>query len=110
MAIDNTLYDSLQNTYMKIQDYFNTQKLGPEHSPMMIKHEELAELLERLDIEAIEEQSTDINTLHEQLNDIKVDSEKILEDLNDGRDSITTAANVVNGLDKVFSKITHLIV
>ena len=52
MAIDNSLYDSLQNAYVKIQDYFNNNKLGPEHSAMMMKHEELAELLEKLDIEA----------------------------------------------------------
>ncbi|MFT5662046.1 MAG: uncharacterized coiled-coil DUF342 family protein [Sulfurimonas sp.] len=110
MAIDNTLYDSLENTYINIQDYFNNNKLGPEHSAMIVKHEELADLLERLDIEAIEEQSTDINTLHEQLNDIKEVSNKILEDLNDVVDSVATAAKVVSGLDKVFSKITHLIV
>ena len=110
MAIDNTLYDSLERTYIKMQDYFNNNKLGPEHSAMIVKHEELADLLENLDIEAIEEQSCDINALHTQLNDIKEISNKILEDLNDATDSITAAAKVVSGLDKVFSKITHVIV
>ena len=110
MAIDNTLYDSLENTYIKIQKFFDNNKLGPEHSAMIVKHEELADLLERLDIEAIEEQSDDINTLHEQLNDIKKDSNKIVEDLKDVLDSITTADKVVSGLDKIFSKVTHVIV
>ena len=57
MAIDNTLYDSLENTYTKIKDYFNHVQLGREHSVMIVKHEELAELLESFDIEALEEQS-----------------------------------------------------
>lgn len=110
MAIDNSLYDSLENTYVKIQGYFDNTQLGREHSSMIVKHEELADLLERLDIEAIEEQSTDINALHEQLNDIKEDTDKIIENLNDPADSITTTAKVVSGLDKIFTKITHVIV
>lgn len=108
MAIDNSLYDSLENTYIKMQDYFQKNKLGPEHSAMILKHEELSNLLERLDIEAIEEQSTDIHGLHEQLNAIKEVSNKIVEDLTDTIDSIVTATKVVSGLDEIFSKITDL--
>ena len=110
MAIDNSLYDSLQNAYVKIQNYLDTTKLGPEHSPMMVQQEELADLLERLDIELIEEQSKDINGLHEELNAIKEDSEKIIEALNETSDSIATVATVVSSLKKVFSKITPMIV
>lgn len=110
MAIDNTLYDSLENTYIKIKDYFDNNQLGPEHSAMIIKHEELSDLLETLDIEALEEQSSDINALHEQLKDIKEVSNKIVEDLTDSVDSIATAAKVVSKLDEIFSKITNVIV
>ena len=106
MAIDNSLYDSLENTYVKIQGYLYTNQLGPEHSAMIIKHEELAELLERLDIEAIEEQSKDINTLHAELNEIKGVSNRITQELN-GTDA---TSSVVSGLDEVFSKISTLIV
>ena len=71
MAIDNSLYDSLENTYIKIKDFFDNNQLGPEHSAMIIKHEELANLLETFDIESLEEQSSDIHVLHKQLEDIK---------------------------------------
>lgn len=110
MAIDNSLYDSLENTYMKMQDYFATNKLGPEHSVMIIKHEELSELLERLDIEAIEEQSTEIHALHDELNRMKDISNKIVEDLANDADSTATPAKVVDSLDEIFSRITTMIV
>lgn len=109
MAIDNSLYDSIENTYMKIQNYLDTTKLGKEHSLMIIKQEELSELLEKLDIEAIEEQWTDINALHEKLNDIKEDSNQIAEALQLPDDSVTIADKVVKGLDKVFSKVASVI-
>lgn len=110
MAIDNSLYNSLENTYTKIKDYFDTIQLGREHSQMIIKHEELADLLERLDIEAIEEQSSDIHGLHEQLNNIKEVSEKIAQDLDTLTDPIVTTTKVVEGLDEIFLKITPMIV
>lgn len=109
MAIDNSLYDSLENTYMKIKDYFDTNELKREHSEMIIKHEELAHLLEGFDVEALEEQSKDINALHAQLNNIKVISNKIVEDLNDP-DSIIMSGKVVSGLDKVFLGIKNIVV
>ena len=110
MAIDNSLYDSLESTYFKIKDYFENRKLGPEHSLLIIKHEELAELLEKLDIEAIEELSSDIHALHDELNKIKEVSDKIIEELNDSADSETTVANVVSGLEKIFLQIRNVIV
>ena len=110
MAIDNSLYDSLENTYFQIKDYFDNNQLGREHSPMILKHEELADLLERFDIEALEEQSKDINTLHEQLNDIKAVSNKIVEDLRTIDDSVTCADKVVSGLETVFLKINNIVV
>ena len=109
MAIDNSLYDSLENTYFQIKDYFDKTQLGREHSQMIVKHEELADLLERFDIEALEEQSKDIHALHAQLDDIKEVSNKIVEDLKNVDDSITTAAKVVSGLDTVFLKIRNIV-
>ena len=106
MAIDNSLYDSLENTYMKIKDYLDNTQLGREHSLMIIKHEELSALLETFDVEALEEQSTDINALHEKLNDIKEDSNKIIENLADTTDSSSTADKVTRGLETIFLKIT----
>ena len=110
MAIDNSLYDSLENTYKTMKDYFNKIQLGREHSVMIVKHEELAELLENLDIEAIEEQWTDINELHKELDNIKKDAKQVIEDLNADTNSVDTADKVVIGLDKIFSKITKVIV
>ncbi|MDF1876749.1 hypothetical protein JHD47_02845 [Sulfurimonas sp. SAG-AH-194-L11] len=107
MAIDNSLYDSLESTYSKITDYFNKVQLGREHSTMILKHEELAELLEHLDIEAIEEQWSDIHALHKELEAIKEHSQKILEDLNTIIDPASTADNVVNELDNIFLKIAR---
>ena len=110
MAIDNSLYDSLESAYVKTTEYLNNSKLGPEHSQMIMKHEELAELLEKLDIEAIEEQWSDINALHDELNEIKELSNKVIEDLNDTVDSISTTTNVVTGLDEIFLRIAKIIV
>lgn len=110
MAIDNSLYDSLQNTYAKIKDYLQNTQLAREHSLMIVKQEELADLLEKLDIEAIEEQSTDINSLHAELTDIKDISNQIVEDLNNSGDSVIMSTKVVSGLNEVFLKIAHLLV
>ncbi|PHR54506.1 MAG: hypothetical protein COA44_12790 [Arcobacter sp.] len=110
MAIDNSSYDSLENTYVKIQEFFDKNQLKAEHSAMIVKHEELAELLESFDVEALEEQSKDINALHKQLDEIKEVSEKIVENLNDVGDSVSSATKVASGLDEVFLKITKIIV
>lgn len=109
MAIDNSLYDSLESTYFKIKDYLDNAQLGREHSPMMLKHEELGELLEHFDVEALEEQTKDIHSLHAQLDDIKEVTQQIVEDLGDTSDSVTMAAKVVDGLDNVFLKIKNIV-
>lgn len=109
MAIDNSLYDSLENTYFKIKDYLDNAQLGREHSPMMLKHEELGELLEHFDVEALEEQTKDIHSLHAQLDDIKEVTQQIVEDLGNTSDSVTMAAKVVDGLDNVFLKIKNIV-
>jgi len=109
MAIDNSLYDSLESTYFKIQGYLNNTPLGREHSPMMFKHEELGALLESFDIEALEEQSKDIHALHAQLNDIKEVTQQIVEYLNDTSDSVVLVTKVVDGLDTVFLKIKNIV-
>lgn len=110
MAIDNSSYDSLENTYKKIQEFFDKNELKREHSAIIVKHEVLAEVLESFDVEEIEEQSKDINSLHKQLDEIKAVSDKVVEDLNDTSDSVASAARVVSGLETVFSKITNLVV
>jgi hypothetical protein len=109
MAIDNSLYDALEHTYVKIKEYLDTTQLGREHSPMMFKHEALGELLETFDVEALEEQSKDIHALHAQLDDIKEVTNQILEDLGDTSDSVTLAAKVTDGLDTVFLKIENIV-
>ncbi len=110
MALDNSLYDSIETTYFKIKEYLETTQLGREHSPMILKQEELAGLLERLDIEAIEEQSKDIDSLHDQLNAIKAISDQIAQDLRDTSDPLALVEKVVSGLETVFDKINDLIV
>lgn len=109
MAIDNSLYDSLQNTYFKIKDYLESNQLGREHSVMIIKHEELSTLLETFDIEVLEEQSKYIDKLHKQLDDIKEISQQVMEDLIASTDSITKTDKVVRGLDKVFLSIGKIV-
>jgi hypothetical protein len=109
MAIDNSLYDSLQSTYVKIKDYLDKTQLGREHSPVMLKHEELANLLESFDVEALEEQSKDIHSLHAQLDAIKEVCNQVLDALADTSDSVAIAAKVVDGLDTVFLKIKNIV-
>ena len=109
MALDNSLYDSLENTFFEIKNYLESIQLGREHSPVMLKHEELGELLETFDVETLEEQTKDINSLHDQLNTIKEISNKILEDIKKEDDSETKASNVFNGLEKVFDKINKIV-
>ncbi|WP_294965948.1 hypothetical protein [Sulfurimonas sp.] len=110
MTTDNTVYDSVENAYNKIQEFFDNYQFGAEHSAMILKHEELADLLDLLDILAIEEQSNNLNELHEKFKDIKEASAKVVEELNDVIDYIATAAKVVSGLDKILSKVTEIIV
>lgn len=109
MAIDNSLYDALEDTYFKLKDYLENTQLSREHSPMMFKHEELGSLLERFDIEALEEQTKDIHGLHDQLDAIKAISKQIVEDLQNNSDTVTMIDKVVTGLDEIFSKIHSIV-
>ncbi len=109
MAIDNSLYDSLEGTYFKIKEYLDTTQLGREHSPMIFKHEELGALLESFDVEALEEQTKNIQALHAQLDEIKEVSNQVIEDLGNTSDSVTIAAKVVDGLDTIFLKINNIV-
>jgi len=108
MAIDNSLYDELETTYFKMKNYLESNQLGPEHSQMIIKHEELAQLLESLDIEAIEEQSSDIHSLHNQLNQIKEIASRIIEELESSNDSNSIAQNAVTHLNEIFLRLQDI--
>ena len=109
MAIDNSLHNSLENTFFKIKDYLENTQLGREHSPLIVKHEELGELLESFDIEALEEQTKNIQALHDQLNAIKEISTQIVVDLGNSDDSVTKTTKVLSGLDTVFEKINNIV-
>lgn len=108
MAIDNSSYDSLENTFFKIKEYLENTQLGREHSPVMLKHEELGELLESFDVEALEEQTKNIQSLHTQLDEIAAVSKQIDEALIDNSDSIATAEKVAGGLETIFEKIKNI--
>lgn len=110
MALDNSLYDSLEKTYFTMKEYLDTTTLRREHSPMLLKQEALADLLERLDIEAIEEQTKDVDALHDKLNTIKAISEHIAQDIKEHTDSVTLAEKVVSDFETVFTHINKLIV
>ena len=109
MAIDNSSYDAIQDIYFKITTYLETIKLGPEHSPVIIKYEELATLLENFDVEALEEQTKDIHALHVQLDIITEVAKQIIEDLSNTSDSVTTANKIAHGLDSIFEKIECIV-
>lgn len=109
MPEDNTTYDSLENAYDKIQEFFDNNQIGAEHSEMILKHRKLRELLDELDIQIIEGNSDDLNALHEKFKAVKLVSNKLVEDLNDDIDSIATVAKVISGLDKVISKVADII-
>ncbi len=108
MAIDNSSYDAIESIYFKIKTYLETIKLGPEHSPIIIKHEDLATLLESFDVEALEEQTKDIHALHLQLDTIIEVTNQIIEDLKDTSDSVATAKKIADGLNTVFEKIHNI--
>jgi len=109
MAIDNSSYDAVEDIYFKIKTYLEQVKLGPEHSPVIIKHEELGALLESFDVEALEEQTKDIHGLHAQLDVITETANQIIEALKDPSDSPATAQKIADDLDTIFSKIDQIV-
>lgn len=109
MAIDNSLYDELERTYYQIKEYLERVTLEPEHSPVIMKLDAFADLLETFDIEALEEQTKNIHGLHDQLNAIKKTAHQITDVIGAGFDSITTAERVVKGLDAIFVEINSIV-
>lgn len=107
MAIDNSSYDAVEDIYFKIKTYLEHVKLGPEHSPLIIKHEELGALLENFDVEALEEQTKDIHGLHAQLDVITATASQIIETLNDPSDP-AAAQKIADKLESIFSKIDQI--
>ena len=105
MAIETSLYDSLEQTYYKIKDYLEGITLETEHSPLIAKLDALADLLESSDIQAVQKQTN----LHNQFNAIKKISNTIVKDLGSGYDTITTAEKVERGLDSIFIEIKSII-
>lgn len=108
MAIDNSSYDAVEDIYFKIKTYLEQVKLGPEHSPVIIKHEELGTLLESFDVEALEEQTKDVYGLHAQLDQITAVAHQIIEALSDYPDA-AAAQKIANGLDTIFAKIDRIV-
>jgi hypothetical protein len=107
MAIDNSAYDTLQATYFSIQNYLGSVKLGPEHSTVIIAHEQLGELLETFDVEALEEQTKNINALHEQLDGVKAHCHDITKALQTDDDS--TAQQIAASLERIFDAIKNIV-
>lgn len=110
MPTDRTVYTSLEDAYNKIQEFFDNNQFGPEHFKMILKHEELRNLLDSLNIKAIEEQSDNLVILHEQFKDIKKASDEVIKELNNVVDSLATAAKVVSWIDNILSKIKETII
>lgn len=108
MALDNSAYESLEKTYFKIKHYLETTKLGPEHSNLIMKHEELIHLIEDFDIEALEEQTKQVDILHNKLHEITTISEQLSNELDLDGESIVIAQNSVSMLDQIFEKIKDL--
>lgn len=109
MAIDNSLYDELEQTYYQIKDYLERVTLEPEHSPVIMKLDAFADLLETFDIETLEEQTKNIQGLHDQLDAIKKTARQINDIIGAGFDSITTAEKVAKNLDTIFVEINSII-
>jgi len=109
MALDESSFDTLQETYFKIKEYLETTPLTREHSPLMLKHEELGSLLETFDVEALEEQTKDVHGLHAQLDTVTAISNQIKELLNDTSDTLMTIEKVVSALNEVFDKINTIV-
>jgi len=110
MALDESLYDSLKETFFALENYLNNTQLTREHSELIMKNEELSALLERLDIEAIEEQTKEIELLHEKLHDLKNISDGIRDTLVSGNENGAMLLDIVKSLNAIFGKINTLIV
>ncbi|MBN2816227.1 MAG: hypothetical protein JXQ67_06050 [Campylobacterales bacterium] len=110
MALDESLYDSLKETYYTIESYLGTATLTREHSELIMRNEELSALLERLDIEAIEEQTKEIEALHAKLGELRVVSDSIRQEIITSGETSALLQSVVVKLDEIFSELNPLIV
>ena len=110
MALDESLHDSLKETYYAIESYLGTATLTREHSELIMRNEELSALLERLDIEAIEEQTKEIEALHTKLNSLRAISDSIREDITTMSDTSVLLKSVLEKLNTIFDEINPLIV
>lgn len=110
MAIDNSLYEALEENYFTLKTYLETTPLTREHSPILLQHETLASLLERLDIEAIEEQSKTIDELHENLNAIKKIVQQTTQDIKENKTKPVEIQKLQSSLDSIFQAIDVVIV
>lgn len=112
MAMTNTAtetYASLQKAYDTIQEFFDNNQFGPEHSAMINKHEELRDKLDALDIEAIENASADFQTLHASFGEIKKTADEMIDEVNSAIDTVDKVTKVVSGLDKVLTQVQNLL-
>jgi len=104
MALDNSSYDALRNTFFSLQTYLNSTTLSSEHSPIIIKHETLAELLESFDVEALEEQTKNVQDLHDQLDVITALCKQIDENIQGD----TVISDLATNLETIFIKIKNI--
>ncbi len=109
MAIDNSSYDTLQETYFKLESYLGSVKMGPEHSSVIMNLEQMGELLESFDVEALEEQTKNINALHDQLDQIKDIASSIMNLVDEKAQEAETAAKISASMESIFDKIENIV-
>ncbi|MBL4730708.1 MAG: hypothetical protein JKY28_05020 [Sulfurimonas sp.] len=110
MSIDNTLYESLEKLYSEIQKLMDTSQFANANTELIIRHEELADKLNNLDIEAIKNQSNDLDALNERFNEVKQESDKVIESLNDTLHIVDKIAKIVKKVDTIISKLSKIVV
>jgi len=109
MAIDNSSYNALEKTYFTIKTHLESTPLTREHSTLILKQEELGELLEAFDVEALEEQTKNIQALHDQLDDITAICEETIQALNTVSELPATLQKVTSNVDTIFDKIKNIV-
>ena len=104
-----TVYETLENSYDKLQDFFDNNQFGPEVFPLILKQEELSEKLEALDIKAIEKNSVDLQQLHLGFKELEKSAKEMVADLEETIDMIDKVAKVTKSVDKIISNISKLL-
>lgn len=108
--ISNVTYDSAQSAYNKIQEFFNSHQFGEEHASLIQQHEKLGDYLDSMDLAAIESDSNDLDKLHSEFADIKNKADKVIEDLNEVINYISTASKVSSSLNQLLTSIAKIVV